>query len=264
MAERPARASASAPAATPAPGRAPNPIRQAMAERPYRYFWFSTFLASLIFGGARFAWVWLVVDNPTAAVLTGGVALGLPHLLVGLPAGTYADRIDRRLLVVRASACGALVLFGAAALSAGGGMNLAWAMITAAAVGTVVAVIQPVQSAMVSTLIPRDLLLTGVALQNLAMQASFFAGSLVSGALIDVFGVAWAFAGFGVLQLLSGWCASRARPSSVPLASGSAGEATGPPAHHPAACATRCGRACATCSGASRCAAWPWPTWSSD
>jgi hypothetical protein len=37
----------------------------------------------------------------------------------------------------------------------------------------------------------------------------------VSGALIDVFGVGWAFAGFGVLQVVSGWCAVRARPGTA-------------------------------------------------
>lgn len=187
--------------------RARHPIAEVMADPSYRAFWLSSFLSSIIFGGARFAWVWVVLeatDSPADAALAGGIALGLPNLLFSLPAGAYADRFDRRRMVVGASAFATVVLLVTAALAAADRLTLPAALATAFALGITVSIVQPVQTAMVPQLVPPRLHLTGIALQNLSLQSSFFVGSLVTGALIDLSGASATFLILAALQAASG------------------------------------------------------------
>ncbi len=184
-----------------APVRTRHPVLEVMSERSYRNYWISVFLSSLIFGGARFTWVWLVIKSPSQAALVGGIALGLPHLFFGIPAGVWADRVDRRRLVCWASLAMAVVLALSAWLEHTDRMDLAVACATAAALGTLIAVVQPTQTAMVPELVPRRLHVTGVALQNLAFQSSFFTGSLASGIIIRAFGITAAFVAFAVMAV---------------------------------------------------------------
>jgi len=192
--------------------RTRHPVAEVMAEPSYRNYWISVFLSSLIFGGARFTWVWLVIDSPSQAALVGGIALGLPHLLFGIPAGVWADRVDRRRLVCWASLAMAVVLAVSAWLEHADRMHLTVACITAAALGTLIAVVQPTQTAMVPELVPRRLHVTGVALQNLAFQSSFFTGSLASGIVIRAFGITSAFVAFAVMSLGAAVAITAARP----------------------------------------------------
>lgn len=195
------------PAATATTTRARHPIVEVMGDPSYRAFWLSSFLSSIIFGGARFAWVWVVLeatDSPADAALAGGIALGLPNLLFSLPAGAYADRFDRRRMVLGASAFATVVLLVTAALAAADRLTLPAALATAFALGITVSIVQPVQTAMVPQLVPSRLHLTGIALQNLSLQSSFFVGSLVTGALIDLTGASATFLILGALQAASG------------------------------------------------------------
>lgn len=192
-----------------------HPVVEVFAETSYRNYWLSVFLSSLIFGGARFTWVWLVIDDPGQAALVGGIALGLPHLLFGIPAGVWADRVDRRRLVFWASMASAVVLIVSAWLEHVDRMHLVAACATAAALGTLVAVVQPTQTAMVPQLVVRRLHVTGVAMQNLAFQSSFFTGSLASGIIIRSFGITAAFAAFAVMAVGSAVLILGARPIDV-------------------------------------------------
>lgn len=187
--------------------RTRHPIAEVMADPSYRAFWLSSFLSSIIFGGARFAWVWVVLeatDSPADAALAGGIALGLPNLLFSLPVGAYADRFDRRRMVLGASAFATAVLLVTATLAAFDRLTLAAALATAFGLGITVSIVQPVQTAMVPQLVAPRLHLTGIALQNLSLQSSFFVGSLVTGALIDLTGAAATFLILAALQAASG------------------------------------------------------------
>jgi len=193
--------------------RSRHPVVEVLADRSYRSYWISVFLSSLIFGGARFTWVWLVIDDPADAALVGGIALGLPHLFFGIPAGVWADRVDRRKLVFWTSLGIAALLAITAWLEHIDRMHLAVACATAAVLGTMIAIVQPTQTAMVPQLVPRRLHVTGVALQNLAFQSSFFTGSLASGAIIRAFGITSAFVAFGVMAVGSAVTILGARPT---------------------------------------------------
>ncbi len=217
--------------------RARHPIAEVMADPSYRAFWLSSFLSSIIFGGARFAWVWVVLeatDSPADAALAGGIALGLPNLLFSLPAGAYADRFDRRRMVLGASAFATVVLLvtaalAAADLAAADRLTLPAALATAFALGITVSIVQPVQTAMVPQLVPSRLHLTGIALQNLSLQSSFFVGSLVTGALIDFTGASATFLILAALQAASGLFMLPIKFRSAAAAVGSAAGAVARP-----------------------------------
>ncbi|MDH4148545.1 MAG: MFS transporter, partial [Acidimicrobiia bacterium] len=150
-----------------------HPIVEVMADRSYRSFWVSSFLSAIIFGGARFAWVWVVLeatDSSADAALAGGFALGLPNLLFSLHAGAYADRFDRRKMVIGASLFATVVLVVTALLAHADRLGLVAALATAFGLGMTVSVTQPVQTAMVPQLVPPRLHLTGIALQNMSLQ----------------------------------------------------------------------------------------------
>lgn len=187
--------------------RARHPVLEVMSDRSYASFLTSSFLSSIIFGGARFAWVWVVLKSTGStadAALAGGIALGLPNLLFSLPAGAYADRFNRRRMVMAASGFASAVLLATSVLAGLHHLTLLAALATAFGLGMTVAVVQPVHTAMVPQLVPPELHLTGIALQNMSLQSSFFIGSLVTGALLDLSGPSATFVVLAVLQALSG------------------------------------------------------------
>lgn len=198
-------ATAAGTVAAPAPRR--HPIVEVMSDRSYASFLTSSFLSSIIFGGARFAWVWVVLKSTGSAAdaaLAGGIALGLPNLLFSLPAGAYADRFNRRRMVMAASAFATAVLVVTSVLAGLDHLSLVAALATAFGLGMTVAVVQPVHTAMVPQLVPPELHLTGIALQNMSLQSSFFIGSLVTGALLDLSGPSTTFLVLAALQACSG------------------------------------------------------------
>ena len=86
-----------------------SPIRQLLADRNFRRFWISQLLYTGVTGTLRFTFVWLVVtltEWPSAEGLVA-IALGLPAMLLSVPAGAWSDRVDRRLVIAVATAGGA-------------------------------------------------------------------------------------------------------------------------------------------------------------
>jgi MFS family permease len=84
------------------------PLREIPA---FRRLWFGTMLSST--GGAMttFAMTLQVWDitRSTAAVGGLGIATLVPMLVIALPGGTLADRVDRRKLVLAMAACSTAV-----------------------------------------------------------------------------------------------------------------------------------------------------------
>lgn len=189
-----------------------SPIREVVGIRAYRNYWAASFLTALVNGTLRFAFIWLVITElttwpPAAGVL--GMALGIPALALSLPAGAWADRMDRKLLVIRASVGGGVVLIGTAALIWSGSMTFSLAVVLAVASGVALAVLAPTLQALVPMLVPRERLMSGVALQNIGWQLAMLLGSLVGGAAIALLGTGGAFAVFATLQAGSAVAMSR-------------------------------------------------------
>jgi MFS family permease len=197
----------------PPPVAAPGakPIREVLASHSFRRYWVAQFLSALGNGSLRFVFVWLVLDLSDSNSAAGfvGMALGLPALLVTMPAGAASDRMDRRRMIITGELAAAAVLGVAAAAVWAGVMSVPLAALFAAALGGLLAWVAPALQALVPSLVPPHRLMTGVALQGMGMNAALLFGAVVGGGTIAVAGVGGAFAVLGVLQVLAALAMSR-------------------------------------------------------
>jgi MFS family permease len=192
---------------------AARPIREVLSSPDFRRYWLAQFLAALANGALRFTFVWLALelsDNPAVPGLLG-MALGLPGLVLMIPAGVWSDRLDRRRLVVNAEAAAAVVLGAAAAVTWAEVMTVPAAAAFAVALGGLLAVTAPALQALVPSLVAPHRLMTGVALQGMGMNAALLFGAVAAGAAITVAGVGGAFALLGVLQAVAAGAMARVR-----------------------------------------------------
>jgi MFS family permease len=171
------------------------PIAQVLALDGYRRYWTAQLLISIVSGTVRFAFVWLLLDLTSwkSAVPLMGFSLGVPITLITLPAGVMSDRYDRRSLVTAGAAVGAGILSATAVLVGLGSMSVFVSMCLAFGAAGVLAAVAPSLQAMVPSLVPKDLLMTGIALQGLGQNTAQLAGVLVGGVAIESMGVARAF-----------------------------------------------------------------------
>ena len=206
---------ASGPPAPPPPAAAPaaRPIREVLASPDFRRYWIAQFLAALGNGALRFVFVWLALDLSDSAAAPGllGLALGLPGLVLMVPAGVWSDRLDRRRLIVRAQLAATAVLAAAAAVTWAGVMSVPLAAVFAVASGAALALSAPALQALVPSLVPPHRLMTGVALQGMGLNAALLFGAVAAGGAIAVAGVGGAFAVLGVLQAVAAVAMGRVR-----------------------------------------------------
>ena len=134
-----------------------------------------------------------VSDSKFAAELLF-FSVGIPGLLLSLPAGALSDRLDRRRLVLATSLIGTGFLAGTAAIIWTDLINLPIAMVMAFGIGGAVAIVTPALQAMVPQLVPRKRLMSAVGLQNMGQSVAQIAGAVVSGASIQFLGLGGGFA----------------------------------------------------------------------
>ena len=155
-----------------------------LRENPaYRRLWLGMMLSRT--GGVMttFAITLQVYDltRSTAAVGGIGVATLLPMLLITIPGGTFADRVDRRrlmLVMMAAQAVLSVVLF---ALTAFGGASV-WALYALVALQSAFdAVSAPAQQTFIPRLVSKDHLSSAIALQRVVFQVVLIAGPALAG-----------------------------------------------------------------------------------
>jgi MFS family permease len=171
----------------------------------FRRYWFSQLGVALVNGTSRFALVWLVLDltDWTPAVGLVGLALGLPAMVVTLPAGALSDRMDRIQLIVVGALVGAIAL-AALAVTIWTGVVTVWIVAAIALlIGTTSAAISPALFAIVPSLVPADRLLTGVGLQGMGSNIAMLAGAVLGGAAITMAGTGGAMALLAAISLLA-------------------------------------------------------------
>jgi MFS family permease len=167
---------------------------------------------------------WLVLQLTNSAYYVGLVsALGsLPVLLVSLPAGVFADRSNKRRVVV---ATQALALVQALVLA-----GLIWMHrvelwhVAAAAVflGLVNAVDIPTRQSLIFDLVGKDDLMNAIALNSSAFNAARIIGPAIGGVLIGGIGIAACFFlnGVSYLAVIAGLLAMRLPAWSPPPLAG--------------------------------------------
>ena len=167
------------------------------------------------------SWFMATLDPTPYMVAMVQAANTLPVCLLALPAGTLADRMDRRrllllvqwLMLVLAAVLGTLVLLGRA-----GEMTL---IAITLGTGACVAVMSPTWQSIIPRLVPAKDLQPAVALHAVGINISRAIGPAIGGVIIATLGVAWPFlinaASFlAVIAALWLWRPAPAPPRTTP------------------------------------------------
>jgi MFS family permease len=131
--------------------------------------------------------VWELSHSPFLAVLAGGVR-SLPFLFIGPLAGVFADRLDRRKMVLVVQTCLAAVVFSfAVGVQKGyvtGNVGVFYAILFTFIAGVLHALISPVRQAMVRNTVPREDLWNAIALNSVAGNVARIVGPGLGGVII--------------------------------------------------------------------------------
>jgi len=113
-----------------------------------------------------------------------GLVLFVPQLLLALPAGVLADRIDRRAIVIASTIGAAFGLAIVVALIAAGVRDVRAYFAAVAAIGTAQAMGIPAQRSLLVNIVPKERFVRSQALTSSIGQLVTIAGPAVGGALI--------------------------------------------------------------------------------
>jgi MFS family permease len=156
------------------------PMRESAS---FRRLWAGNTLSSVGTAMTNFAVPLQVYDITRSSVAVGaiGVAQIVPILGVALPAGTIADAIDRRRLVLICSGCAAAVSAGLAAQAYAGPRSV-WLLYVLVAVSSGIgAVSVPARQTFIPGLLSADQLPAGLALNRLSFQIVLTVGPAAAG-----------------------------------------------------------------------------------
>jgi MFS family permease len=128
--------------------------------RRYWTLWASTAIANLGDGVFQLAVALLAVQVTRSPALVAGVALAarLPWLVVALPAGALADRLDRRATMLRANVARVVILTALAASEAVGATSIGTLYVVALGLGVAEVMFDTSSQTLMPSLVERDLL----------------------------------------------------------------------------------------------------------
>lgn len=163
--------------------------------RSFRWLVSSTWVGSVGDGIALSAGPLLIASETRSAFLVAAAAFlqRLPWLLLGLPAGVIADRVDRRLLLVCSEAFRAFVIVVLAVGLFVGHVGVSWVLMAMLLLG----VAEVFSNTTAATLLPMVVDENELGLANSRLQGSFVVGEQLAGPPIGAFlfsiGRAWPF-----------------------------------------------------------------------
>lgn len=177
----------------------------ALSEPNFRYLWFNNIAFFMVANAERFVFGWLVLDFLLRGEREQGLivfTLGIPAVFITLHAGVWADRFDRKRLLMSTQLSGAAVMAGTALLIRSGQASLNWLIVATLFAGTAAAVGSPVRASLVPALVPKSKLFGAIAINALAMTSSLILGPVVARLVGNQFGFEGVFWFMGGLMLL--------------------------------------------------------------
>lgn len=174
----------------------------------FRRLWSSTLTMSGAQLMERTVTGWLAVQ--TGDAFTIGLvfaARSLPSLLLGLAAGTIADRVDRRRQMLAVAGTAALVMAVLSWLVAANAIRGWHVVLISLAAGCAQVFDTPARQALVIDSVPREMAPNAMALNALAQRLAGIIGALGGGLLIPLLGLGHCYlviaAGYGLTALLA-------------------------------------------------------------
>jgi len=177
----------------------------AIHVRNFRLLWFNNIAFFLVANAQRFVFGWLVLDGLNRSEADQGFAifaLGLPAALLVLQAGVWADRWNRKRMLIATQLAGAAVMAATAILVDSEMLSYGWVIVATVAAGAAAAMGQPVRQSLVPALVAKDQLFSAIALNAIAMTLSLILGPVLAKVVGDRFGFAGAFWFQAILMLI--------------------------------------------------------------
>jgi MFS family permease len=167
----------------------------AFRYRDFRLFWTSLLISNIGTWMQMTATTWLLYQLTNSPVLLGlnGIFRAVPAIGLGVISGTFADRYDRRKLMLWTQVALGLLALGLAILDHSGHIQ-PWHIYAftffSAAVGSFDG---PARQALFPSLVPRAALPNAVALNSLLWKGSALIGPSLAGVAISLMGTSGAF-----------------------------------------------------------------------
>ena len=168
---------------------------RALSHRNYRLFWTGAFLSNVGTWMQAVAQGWLVLHLTNSAFWLGldGFMATAPGFLLTLVGGAFADRIDRRRLLLYTQVMAGLAALGLAALVATDVVNRWMVLGFSFLTGCCMALASPSYLALTYDLVGREDLANAVALNSTQFQLSRVVGPALAGVAFRLFGLAGCF-----------------------------------------------------------------------
>ena len=186
---------------------APTRLAQALAPLQvpgFRLLWLNSLSFFLANGMRMVALSWVVLEMTDSPSLVGAVlfAQGIPLALLSLPAGVWADRLDRRFLLIVSQVVSLAATAVLAALLLAD-IATVWSMFVLAFVmGAAMAIGQPSRQALVPALVGPDRLLNAIVLNNMTQNVSLVVGPAFAGGLLAITGAGGTFLAQVIILLI--------------------------------------------------------------
>ena len=191
----------------------------ALAVRDYRLLLGGVFLAMNGWTMQQVVFGWYVLETTNSAFQLGLVLFFnlLPILVLSLPAGVLADRMDKRILILFTQIFTFLV-YAALALLVAVGQGQVWIVYVASFLtGLFLTLRLPAQQAIIVEIVGRESLTSAVAISSASFNATRIVGPAVAAGLLATVGVGVSIFFIGVSYLAAGaaiWALSyRGAPS---------------------------------------------------
>lgn len=196
------------------------PFWSAFRNPNYRIFWTGALISNVGAWMQNVALGWLVLELSDSAFMLGlvGFAGTLPWLVLLLVGGVYADRLDRRRVLIHANVL--LMAFAAVltALTWTGVVRIWHVLVLSLASGSAIALAAPAFQAFLHDLVDRRDLQNAIAMNSAQFNLSRVVGPSVAGLTLGAIGLAGCF-GINTLSFLAAIVALvlvRARSGPVP------------------------------------------------
>ena len=167
----------------------------AFRYRDFRLFWFSLFVSNIGTWMQMTATNWLLyqlTDSPMQLGLNG-VFRAIPAIALGLISGTFADRYDRKRLLLWTQLILGVLTLGLGLLDHIGHIQ-AWHIYLFTFISSSVGSFDgPARQALFPSLVPRAVLPNAVALNSLLWKGAALLGPTLGGIAISAMGTAGAF-----------------------------------------------------------------------
>jgi len=188
-------------------------VFRSLRHRNYRLLWVNRLAVFSGYWILVMAQGWLVLQLTDSAFWVGLIAfmVGIPSLFLSPLGGLYADRLDRRKLMLFGHGMSILLIFLLATLISTGVIAIWHIAAISVLLGTVWALTSPASMAIIPSLVTPDDLMNATAMYTLAWQISRFIGPAIAGVLIGLVAMGGTFYGAGIAFVVAFFLTSRVR-----------------------------------------------------